>query len=66
MTQPPFQQPVPVPGVAEELSDKLETPDSPDSPGSPASPATPSEADLYEPTVIDVPPVDPPVRPEDA
>lgn len=66
MTQPPYPPPVPVPGAAEELVDKLESPESPDSPGSPASPGTPSEPDLYEPTVIDVPPVDPPVRPEDA
>ena len=65
MMQQPFQ-PVPVPRAAEEVVDALESPASPDSPGSPSSPATPTEPDVYEPTVIDVPPVDPPVKPEDA
>ena len=71
MTQPnaPLPQPVPVPAVVEGMTEPQGSPDSPASPaspGSPSSPIAPQEPSVYEPTIIEVPPVDPPVRPEDA
>ena len=62
MTQPQYPPLVPAPGVVENLVDQVESPGSPDSPaspgspGSPSSPGTPDEPDLYEPTIIEVPP----------
>ena len=60
MSQPQYPAVPPVPGM-------LNSPESPDSPASAGSPAEPeTEPDLYEPSIIEVPAVDPQPKPEDA